>query len=380
MKVIVVYLGDVLNCPPAMSLINCLNETNNKTVFICYRSQLEQFSDFADKNKNAKFVYIGNSNTKSNPIKKVFKFINYKRLLRRIIQKEYDSDSMIWVLSNGTLKYFGRYLLKLRYVLHLLELTERLYLIESKHLIPLSIKYAKNAIALIECEYNRAHITKAWWGLKKVPFVLENKPFNHSEYRRDEPITSSRNISCLFDDVLKNRKIILYQGNISNERPLGPFIEAVSELGDDYAFVAMTNGDVGYSGSSRNFYQLPFVAPPKHLEITSRAYIGIITYTPVKNSYSILNTLYCAPNKIWEYSAFSVPMLGNDLPALNNHFLKYRDGECISSFNKEEIKSTIMKIDNNHGRYSQCSKQFYESYDYKKEVERIISFCKTQNK
>lgn len=374
MKLIVAYLGDVLNCPPAMSLINSLNDLEQECVFICYEEKKAQFKEFINRNKNVKFAYIGKSNTKNSFIKKTYLFFKYKRMLKRIIKKEYSSNSVIWVLSNGTLKYFNKYIVKLNYVLHLLELTEKLYLVESKHLLPLSNKYSDNALFIVECEYNRAHITKAWWNLKKMPLVLQNKPYNDIICERNQEITISE-INNLFRDKLIGKKIILYQGNISKERPLDAFIDAVSELGDDYAFVAMTNGKVDYSGNSKNFYQITFVAPPKHLEITSRAYIGILSYTPVKNSYSILNTLYCAPNKIWEYSMFSVPMIGNDLPALRSHFVEYKDGVCVASFSKEIIKDAILKIDSNYNAYSSAAKSFFDSYDYKLEVKKILDEC-----
>lgn len=380
MKIILVYLGDVLNCPPAMSLVNSFNKLDKEISFICYPSNDKQFVEFEKSNTNVKFIKLGESNTKSNVVKKIILFLKYRILLKRLIDQEYDNDSIIWVLSNGTLKYFGKYLYKYNYLLHLLELTEKLYLIESKHMLPLSIEYARKALAIVECEYNRAHITKAWWNLSELPFVLQNKPFNHKTFNKDEGISSSRSISNLFETELKDKKIVLYQGNVSKERPISTFIDAVSELGDDYAFVAMTNGDVDYKGKSTNFYQIPFVAPPKHLEITSRAFIGILSYTPIKNSYSILNTLYCAPNKIWEYSMFSIPMIGNDLPALKNHFLEFGDGVCLSSISIEEIKRAILTIDKNYTDYSKNSKLFFDSYNYENEVKAILDSCEARKK
>lgn len=372
MKIIVAYLGDVLHCPPAMSLINCLNNTHHDVVFLCYPDDSIDFLTFTNSNPKVRFVYIGPSNTRGRSLKKAWNFIGYRRRVKKLVVRESSGNSIIWVLSNGSLKYFGKYLVKMKYILHLLELTEKLYFIESKHWFPMSKKYYKRAAAIVECEYNRAHITKAWWQLSKMPFVLQNKPFNHVDRSRYDQAELPPEIFNLINVKLKDKKIILYQGNISKERPLDPFIEAVSDLGSDYAFVAMTNGAVSYTGESENFYQLPFVAPPRHLLVTKHAYIGVLSYVPIKNSYSILNTLYCAPNKIWEYSSFGVPMIGNDLPVLRSHFLEFQDGISLKTLDKERVKEAIMRISASYDLFSHNSRQFFESYNYQDCVNDIL--------
>ncbi len=375
MKVIVLYLGDLLHCPPAMSLVNSLNESGTETVFIGYPDGADAFSAFLSENAGVRFLFVGKSNTGGGPIGKILRFFRYRRKVRKLLHREYDGDSVVWILSNGSLKYLGNYVTGMRYVLHLLELTEHLYLVESRHLFPLPKKYYRRAAAVVECEYNRAHITKAWWNLPALPFVLQNKPYNRVAVTKESPLDFSGEIAELFETKLKDKKIILYQGNISAERPLDPFIDAVSDLPEEYVFVAMTNGEVPYRGNCDRFFRLPFVAPPDHLKITAWAYIGILSYVPVKNSYSILNTLYCAPNKIWEYSQFGVPMLSNDLPALRSHFLEYGDGVALETTDRESVRRAILEIGENYGQYSANAKRFFESYDYKETVRTILNGC-----
>ena len=375
MKVIVLYLGDLLHCPPAMSLVNSLNESGIETVFIGYPDGADAFSSFVRSNAGVRFLFVGQSNTGGGAVAKTLRFFKYRRKVKKLLCSEYDKDSVVWILSNGSLKYLGNYATKMRYVLHLLELTEQLYLVESKHLFPFPKKYYLRAKAVVECEYNRAHITKAWWDLPALPYVLQNKPYNRVAITKESPLDFSPEIAELFATKLKDKKIVLYQGNISAERPLDPFIDAISELPEEYVFVAMTNGEVPYRGNCDRFFRLPFVAPPDHLKITARAYIGILSYVPVKNSYSILNTLYCAPNKIWEYSQFGVPMLSNDLPALRSHFLEYGDGVALRTTDRESVKRSILEIGENHEQYSENAKRFFESYDYGEAVKTILNGC-----
>ena len=66
---------------------------------------------------------------------------------------------------------------------------------------------------------------------------------------------------------------------------------------------------------------LGFTVPPKHLSIVKLADIGILTY--VADSGSI-NPVFCAPNKIWEYAKYGIPMLCNDIPGLKYTVEYYR--------------------------------------------------------
>ena len=375
MNIILVYLGDLLHCPPAMSLGKVLEDLGYETKFITYDDEKLEFAKYFEDMTHVEQISIGASNTKSNPFIKFFRFWIIKHKLWNLINQYYNDDSLIWIVSNGSLKYFGKKLLQKKYILHLLELTEELYFVESRHLLPLSREYILNAVDVVECEYNRAHISKAWWGLKRIPSVLQNKPYNSVKIGKNNPITSNETVKNVIEK-LKDKKIILYQGNISKERPLDNYIKAVAELGDDFAFVAMVNGKNPYQGKSSNYFYIPFVNPPFHLEVTSHAYIGILSYTPVKNSYSILNTVYCAPNKIWEYSQFGVPMISNDLPALKYHFEKYNDGIACIDDSVEAIKKAIVEISSSYDTYSYNSSNMFDTYDLKMEVNKILKRSK----
>ncbi|MDO5291421.1 MAG: hypothetical protein Q4F05_01600 [bacterium] len=368
-----VYIGDIFHCPPAMTVIQTLSDLNYEVKVCTNKFDVSETVDtFANRN-NVEFKFVAN---KYNKEMSVFeKFTDMFTIRKRIwsyINEEKDNDSLIWVVAGGTVKFLGKELLCNKYILHLLELTEDLYYLESKHKFKISRQFAKRASAIVECEYNRAHITKAWWELDELPFVLPNKPYKATTIDRYSSITNNEKIATLMKS-LENKKVILYQGNISKERPLEPFLKAVEALGDPYVFVAMINGENPFPSYKGNqYYHIPFVIPPYHLEITSHAYIGILTYTPIKNDYSILNTLYCAPNKIWEYSMFSVPVISNDLPALRNQFEKYSNGVCFEEFEENEIKEAIINIDENYDTYSNASKEYFNSLDINKRISHII--------
>ena len=73
--------------------------------------------------------------------------------------------------------------------------------------------------------------------------------------------------------------------------------------------------------------------------MTSHAYIGAVTYT--RTSF---NHLFCAPNKIWEYSGAAVPMISDDLPGLQV-VAAGGAGVCVDFQDSKALMSSLLHID-----------------------------------
>lgn len=149
----------------------------------------------------------------------------------------------------------------------------------------------------------------------------------------------------------------------------------MDEYQGEYAFVVMSGGKNIYKNcKSENYYFIPFVTPPEHLQITSHAHIGILSYVPTYTSgYSPLNALYCAPNKTFEYSMFGIPMLGNDIPGLDYLFETKRCGVCFSEFDKSKICNAINKIETMYDSLSQNALSYYNSCNYVDIIKNILN-------
>ena len=123
-----------------------------------------------------------------------------------------------------------------------------------------------------------------------------------------------------------------------------------------------------------NFMHVPFIAPPFHLAVTAAADIGVLVYVSGgKSSYSSLNPVYCAPNKIWEYAKFGVPMIANDNPALEYEFNTNGIGYCAKELSNAEILAALEKIDAAYDEMSAKARVFYAQYDVKAEIERLLN-------
>lgn len=370
MKIIVLHIGNILKYPPIMNLLNIINDLQIECLVITTKSE---FND-NEKFKTIRFCEIKIEYEKINsPIKKLLYLKFIRNNIWKIIKAEYNEDDVIWVSSNVALKYLGNNIVKMNYVLHLMELFKELrYFNEIPFLKFNSHKIADNALAVVVPEYNRAHITKAWWNLKSLPLIFHNKPCYYKNFNRNMDIRN-KNAKTIIDKI-KNKKILLYQGIVDDkERPLVNYIKAIEKMGNDYAFVIMSSGENIYKHiKSKNYYFIPYIKPPLHLEVTSHAYIGILSYYPVKSFSSELNSIYCAPNKTFEYSMFAIPMIGNDVPGLKYVFEPYNAGVCLEEFTVENICKAIKHIESNYEAMSCGAHKYYDSVDLKKEFINIL--------
>ena len=103
-----------------------------------------------------------------------------------------------------------------------------------------------------------------------------------------------------------------------------------------------------------------------HLQITANAYIGLVFYRDDQ-----LNKVFCAPNKIFEYSFFGVPIIANNLPGLKNTIGKANAGICVE-FTYENIADAFEIIENHYEEISINGVNFYNSVDNVSTINKIV--------
>lgn len=130
-----------------------------------------------------------------------------------------------------------------------------------------------------------------------------------------------------------------------------------------YAYIFITMLIVG--GVADNIKYLGSVPAPYHLEITSYASIGIMSYDPIN-----LNNLYCAPNKVWEYSGFGIPFLANDSLSLLS-LVSIKIGK-ISTWKESDIVGVVENIMFEYLIYSENSNLFYESFNLLNIINKVM--------
>ena len=369
-KIIIIMKENIDDYPPILSLINIAKE-NGKEVFLIAGCKSDSKFEELEK-QGVQFtrleIYRGNF------FKRLMLLINLKKIALNLVSSVYDENTIVWIVQSEIVALLGKKVWKYDTVGHFLEIRNPELSIGYK-MLSFGCDYKKsirNLNKVICCEYNRAHITKWMFSLKETPVILPNKPFWDDSSIVDNEYTLN------LKKRYSNKKIILYQGIIDTERHLEAFIDAVNQLSDDFVMFIM-GGKSEYSEHLKKEYAsnkivfLDFITPPIHLCVTRMCHIGILAYTPDREDIGIvLNVLYCAPNKLYEYSKFGKPMICNENPALKSAFLEYNAGESINIEDVNSIINSINLINENYNSYQAESYKLYESVDVGDIVSSII--------
>ena len=374
-KIIIVMKHDITFYPPVISVCKILYDLSCDIVYIgaCSDSNIEKELLLFNVKVYKQPQYGGNG------VKRFLQQLQFRERVKRIIEKEYFSDnSLLWLVHFETVVLFSSFLKKYDTVAHLLEFRDSRLKLAYKLLNPFrdfihGFSYAKKIIC---CEYNRALITKYLFNLSTCPIVLPNKPYENGTL--DNFLNLPQDVSTILSKY-ENKKIILYQGGFHEERKLDDFMRAMELLPEDYVLMLMGPNN-SYFKLLKGTYEnerivfMPFLPPPLHLEVTKYAYIGILSYTPIPYDIGmIINALYCAPNKLYEYAKFQIPMISNNVPALKDAFTTYKAGICIEELTVENICKAVKEIGHDYEGYVAGTRCLYNGVNLEAIVKSAIS-------
>ncbi len=368
MKILVVLKGDLNKLPPVLSVCHHLADLGHNLTVVTNHISESNINGF--KAKGIDFCLINEFNLPGNIIGKIGRWASFHvNAWKKIRNSDFD---ILWVASADTVLALGKKVFSQKYILHVHELYDQIPRYRKS-----LCEYMINALKIFVPDETRAHVFRAWYQLKETPVVLPNKPYFHPKIRNVE-ITDTK-AAEIFDKIPKNNKIVLYQGVIDERRAIKPIAKAIEELGEPWTFVIQcpdTNNEY-FKDFLKNykFVRIPYVAAPKHLELTSNVHIGVLAY-----QHANLNNEFCAPNKVWEYAGFGLPMIANDVFGLKHTVGDNVLGICLnlSLIKVDDIKKKILDIDENYLKYSDRSITFYESVNNKDIIESQIN-CLLKN-
>ena len=302
--------------------------------------------------------------TNSNSFQSAVTMLAYKKEIAKIVSA-IPKDDLIWYGNCESAMALGVKILSHQFVLSVLELYDQGSLYDR-----FLKKYINHATLILCCEKHRAQIMKAYYSLKQDPFVLPNKPYE---------LVDNLDADALSAEVkekisgLKDKFIVLYQGIVTPDRPLDKVALALSDINNEQiVFVVMGRATEDMKNKIRGCYTntvfMDYVPSPQHLLVTKYANIGIANY-----DYSNLNNLFCAPNKIYEYAKFGVPMLVSKNIGLTETVGNYGAAECVDFDNVNCIKNGIQKIFSSNQEYSQKALAFYEKTDNSLVMQEIMN-------
>ncbi|WP_144299296.1 glycosyltransferase family 4 protein [Berryella intestinalis] len=374
----VVRIGPLGQFPPAINLVESLLRLGHRvTLFANDIDECRQLS-FKDDSR-VEMIDLGSR--QGGLCSRGLNNYSIRKTIGGFLKANRGSIDFVWTTTDISARDIADELAEFKHVMQLPELVEYVPRIGARSMPFKSgkaIDLARKAHKVVVPEYNRACIQQVWWNLPVVPTVLPNKP-------QPDDLSTPKEV----DEALAQRfetlgkKILLYQGVFASDRDIVPYAKSLELLEGEFCLCLMGKGVFSaederawrnkLSSISEDVYFMGFVPSPGHLAFSSYGYIGLLPYSPRsdKTRFSSLNALYCAPNKVWEYSRVGVPMLGSDVPGLK-HLLEGAGMGLTSSPDPDEIAERIRAIDENHRSMSANATRFYKATDIDSIVEAIL--------
>ena len=362
--ILIVNKGKLEHVPPTVTLAKTLADMKIPVKIICTSCYIDLKNEL--ELKNIEVIEIDYNVVLKGKISKIEDWSKFKSRAWKLINTMKTEETMLWITTGDTAICLGKKLLGQKYYLTLLELYDKIPTYKK-----MLEKFAFNAVKVITPELCRANIIKVWWNLDKTPIVMPNKPYIKGLKTEALKVDVDEEIMKVLED--KNKKIILYQGHINKDRDLKNIANALTKINDDkYVLVLMgTNyGDtVTYLKSLYKYViHIDFIKSPNYFKITEKAFIGITTYDD-----SSLNHIFCAPNKIFEYTYFGVPILARDIPGLKYTIGINEAGVCVDTDSIDDIAEGILEIEKKYELYRENAYKYFESIDLTEIVNEVLS-------
>lgn len=286
----------------------------------------------------------------------------YTREIRKIIARV-PQDSVLWFGNCESVLTVGGVLDSRRFVLSVLEL----YDADSIYGRLLG-KIIHRAETVICCEKHRAAIMQVYYGLRMQPCVMPNKPYEFVTEQKEDSLAAETREKLA---VLKDKFFVLYQGGVTEDRPLDKVADALRMLDEDIYFVILGKAEEKIQQELLARYEktvfLGYVPSPQHLLVTQYAGIGIANY-----DYSCLNNQFCAPNKIYEYAKFGVPILASCNIGLTETVGRQNAAICIDFSDAKQIAEGISMIREKKLFYADNAVAFYNGTDNRTVMREIV--------
>lgn len=347
--------------PPVINLINCLSVELADITVISYDLNRDSFQ------KEVETIRISNTKYPKSLFSRIKSKAHAYAFMYYYLYKNAKKFNYIWVGSwdykflDNVARFFG-FKGKIIFHFHELEFDK--------------LKYCRKADYCVVPEENRLWITYFFGKLSRKPLLLPNIPFI--------PLIEFNKIP---DELLnlknEGRKIILYQGLINFEkRCLNELLEAISFLPESISLAIMpmpsTDNSILKQLKNRidglNISEKVFIIkshlPPFHLNYIKYADVGIGLYRP-----TTLNQIYAAPNRLFEFTKFSVPIILPDFPAFKSLSAIYKNG--IITVNPESPKQIadailrVFEINNLKNGRAQAKLFFEENGNYEGQVKDL---------
>ena len=206
------------------------------------------------------------------------------------------------------------------------------------------LKFKKTIARIIEIYENSV--------ARRVSYVITATPFIAERFSKINPNTIDVNNFPLLSEIdlqevteVRDPKKICFIGGISKIRGLNELVDSLDGL-DVKLDLAGTipsemKNSLEMSAGWKNVIPLGFIDRKNSLAIKSKASAGIVTFLPLPNHIN------AQPNKIFEYMASGLPVIGSNFPLWKDIIEKNKCGICVDPLNPLDIQRGIKFIIDN---------------------------------
>lgn len=362
MKVVYILKKGFHCYPPCLAQLLYLNDMG-VDLKVYHGEESEKICKILDE-RGIEHHLLQSDRQNNTSLQRAVTLLKYRKEVRKII-KNTPPDSIIWYGNCESAMVVGNLITSHKYVLSILELYDPGSMYDK-----FMKKYINKAEAVLCCEKHRAAIMKVYYNMTKIPYVLPNKPYELEDTLKPEELSDTVKEKI---EKIKDKFVVLYQGIVTPDRPLDKISKALRIIDDDnIVFVVMGKASDAIKKELTDLYAntvfMDYIPSPQHLLVTQYANIGIANY-----DYSNLNNLFCAPNKIYEYSKFGLPMITSENIGLSETVGEFGAAVCVDFLDVEQIVCAVKKIRDDHQTYSDNAKKFYYLIDNFNTIKKVIN-------
>jgi glycosyltransferase involved in cell wall biosynthesis len=204
---------------------------------------------------------------------------------------------------------------------------------------------------------------------KNRPIIVRNMPFlqKNDDFPLDFDLPKKSN---------KTQKILIYQGAVSAGRGIDKMIQAMQFIENAQLWIigeGLEKTEYENLAKKLNLTQKIFflgtILPEKLKKITPLADAGLCLEEDLGLSYR-----FALPNKLFDYIHSEIPVLGTNLPEIENLVKKYGIGETIDNHSLKNIAENTQKLlSNGKDFYKNCLKTAKNELNWEAEEPKLLS-------
>ena len=216
--------------PPCISQIRILNDLG-VDVTVVYGSSDSAVLDIL-RSEGVKLVELTDPREKyPGKLDKINNWLQFRKAAKKYFDGISNEDSVLWFgNAESVMPLFGL-LSERKYIISFLELLDK-HPKKLKTVAPL----AKKASVVTTCEETRSYLMQSWFGLKKLPYTIPNKPYNVPFSRGTTPTTEA-GLSILKET--NGKKFVIYQGIFQNPEYMNAIAQVMNDHFPDMYLVLM---------------------------------------------------------------------------------------------------------------------------------------------